>query len=79
MFNRIATPFLGIVVFILGIALLVYTFVVAFSALSQPVSFQNPADVSKYLLELLRNIAHLFVMGCCGTLISIMGIRMYKT
>jgi hypothetical protein len=76
--HKIASSSLGIVVFLLGIALLVYTFAVALSSLSHPLPMSQPREVANYLVGLLKNIAYLFVMGMCGTLIAIMGIKMYQ-
>lgn len=76
--HKVASSTLGIVVFLLGIGLLIYTFIVAFSALSHPVTFNQPAEITSYLVSLLKNIAYLFIMGLCATLIAIMGVKMFQ-
>ncbi|MGB9876600.1 MAG: hypothetical protein ACPLPS_02440 [bacterium] len=76
--HKIASSSLGIVVFLLGVALLVYTFALALSSLSHPSPMSQPNEVVNYLVTLLKNIAYLFIMGMCGTLIAIMGIKMYQ-
>lgn len=76
--HKIASSSLGIAVFLLGIGLLIYTFTVAFSSLSHPLTFNQPAEVTNYLVSLLKNIAYLFIMGLCATLIAIMGIKMFQ-
>ncbi|MBC7328893.1 hypothetical protein H5T88_00885 [bacterium] len=76
--HKIASSTLGIIVFILGIALLVYTFAIALTSLSRPIPMSEPSEIASYLVSLLKNIAYLFVMGMCGTLIAIMGIKMYQ-
>lgn len=76
--HRIAGVTLGVAVFVLGIGLLIYTFFTAFSALSHPITFNQPTEITNYLVNLLKNIAYLFIMGLCATLIAIMGVKMFQ-
>jgi len=76
--HKIASSSLGLVVFLLGIGLLIYTFVVAFSSLSHPLVLNQPAEISNYLVSLLKDIAFLFIMGLCATLIAVMGVKMFQ-
>lgn len=76
--HKIASYCIGILVFLLGIGLLIYTFIVAFSALSHPLTFSQPTEITNYLVSLLKNIAYLFIMGLCATLIAIMGVKMFQ-
>ncbi len=76
--HKIASFASGIVVFLVGIGLLIYTFIVAFSSLSYPVTFNQPEEVTRYLVSLVKNIAYLFIMGLCATLIAIMGVKMFR-
>ncbi|MBC7326697.1 hypothetical protein H5T87_01110 [bacterium] len=77
--HKIASSTVGLIVFVVGIGLLIYTFALAFSSLSHPITFTQPAEVTSYLLGLLKSIAYLLVMGLCATLVAVMGLKMFHS
>lgn len=76
---------LGALIFLGGIALLVFTFIRAAELFSVPPRAQIPTEntdvvqIGSSMAEVFRQIGLLLVMSIVGSLISGMGVKMYKS